>query len=67
MESEPVRALGVAANDCAGSPVAFESSALRMWRMKPPGAVTVWNASGRHIGAGIRVLHPPPFPTLCGE
>jgi hypothetical protein len=49
MESEPVRVLCVAANDCAGNTVAFDSLALLTWRMKPQGAVTAWKACGRQL------------------
>jgi hypothetical protein len=61
MESEPVRVLGVAANDCAGNTVAFDSLALLAWRMKPQGAVTAWKACGRRLAQGFD------FSVLCGS
>jgi len=45
-ESEPDRVPGLAANECAGNAVGFDCSALRSRKMKPPGAVTAWKASG---------------------
>ena len=36
MESEPVRVLGLAANECAPAGVGFDCSALRSRKMKPP-------------------------------
>jgi hypothetical protein len=49
MESEPARALGLAANECAAPAVGFDCSALRIWRMNPSGY-------GYRLGSGAKPL-----------
>lgn len=46
-ESEPVRELGLVATECAVPAVAFESSALRSWRMNRAGVPA---SLGRRLG-----------------
>jgi hypothetical protein len=56
MESEPARALGLAANECAAPAVGFDCSALRIWRINPSGCGT---RLGGARAAGTRVLRSP--------
>jgi hypothetical protein len=59
MESEPVRALGLAANECAATAVSSEYSALRSWRMNRAGArLRLERGRAREL-AGDRVFRPP--------
>jgi hypothetical protein len=60
MESEPARVPGLAANECAGNTVGFDCSALRSWRMKPPGRGHRLESEWGSQGPEFRVLRLPP-------
>jgi len=51
MESEPARPLGVAANDCAGQPVVFDSLALRV---EEDEAARARSLPGKRVGVARR-------------